>query len=234
MAPEDPNEKKLPRFGGNERFVVDAETFRVHNLPDGERGGEGEAKLSRSGNERFVGDGSGLEVTKSPPGSPADIESYEPSAQTTPVLLADWAAIMRELRVRDVIRTNNNPVGDIAEAIVHAHYGGERGSFSQAGWDVKTPEGERIQVKALRQTATGKRRNLSPIRDTDYDSVVIVLLDEDFRVTEGLKLTREVVEDLFEHRPYVNGRVITVTAALRADKRVEKVGLAVAAKGLTA
>jgi len=113
MAPEDPNEKKLPRFGGNERFVVDAETFRVHNLPDGERGGEGEAKLSRSGNERFVGDGSGLEVTKSPPGSPADIESYEPSAQTTPVLLADWAAIMRELRVRDVIRTNNNPVGDI-------------------------------------------------------------------------------------------------------------------------
>ena len=35
---------------------------------------------------------------------------------------------MRELRKRDVIRTNNNPIGDIAEAIVHQHYGGERGS----------------------------------------------------------------------------------------------------------
>lgn len=132
------------------------------------------------------------------------------------------------------MRTNNNPVGDIAEAIVAAHYDGERGSFSQAGWDVKTPAGERIQVKSLRQTATGKRSNLSPIRDADYDSVVIVIFDEDFRVTEGLKLAREVVEDLFEHRPYVNGRIITVTARLRADKRIETLELAPAAQGLNA
>ncbi len=139
---------------------------------------------------------------------------------------------MRELRVRDVIRTNNNPVGDIAEAVVAAHYGGERGSFVQAGWDVKTPEGERIQVKAMRLTATGKRRNLSPIRDSDYDSVVIVIFDEDFRVTEGLKLTRELVEELFVHRDYVNGRIITVTGALRADPRVEAVDLSDAAERL--
>jgi hypothetical protein len=155
--------------------------------------------------------------------------TYDPAGRTTPELLGDWAAIMRELRLREIIRTNNNPVGDIAEAIVAAHYGGERGSFSQAGWDVRTPDGENIQVKALRQTATGRRRNLSPIRDADYDSVVIVLFDEDFRVTGGLKLTREVVEELFEHRAHVNGRIITVTQALRADPRVETIDLAAAA-----
>ena len=94
---------------------------------------------------------------------------------------------------------------------------------------MRTPDGERIQVKALRQTATGRRRNLSPIRDADYDSVVIVLFDEDFRVTEGLKLAREVVEELFEPRAHVNGRIITVTQALRDDPRVEKVDLAAAA-----
>ena len=159
--------------------------------------------------------------------------TYDPGTRTTPKLLADWAAVMRELRVRDVVRTNNNPVGDIAEAIVAAHYDGERGSFSQAGWDVKTAAGERIQVKALRETATGKRRNLSPIRDADYDAVVVVIFDEDFRVTEGLKLAREVVEDLFEHRPYVNGRIITVTAGLRADPRVETVDLSDAAQRLS-
>lgn len=141
---------------------------------------------------------------------------------------------MRALRERGVIRTNNNPVGDIAEAIVHAHFGGERGSFAQAGWDVKTPSGERIQVKALRQTPTGKRRNLSPIRDADYDSVVVVILDEDFKVTEGLKLAREVVEELFQHRDYVNGRIITVTGSLRDDPRVETVDLADAAQRLHA
>jgi hypothetical protein len=143
---------------------------------------------------------------------------YEPEDRSTPELLRDWGAIMRELRARDVVRTNNNPVGDIAEAIVAEHYGGERGSFAQAGWDVRTPQGERIQVKAMRQTAGAKRRNVSPIRDRDYDFVVIVIFDEDFVLTEGLRLSRDVVEELFHHRDYVNGRIITVTNVLRAGR----------------
>jgi hypothetical protein len=61
--------------------------------------------------------------------------SRSPSTRSTPELLREWAAIMRELRARGVIRTNNNPVGDIAEAIVARHYGGERASFGQSGWD---------------------------------------------------------------------------------------------------
>jgi len=155
--------------------------------------------------------------------------SYDPGQRTTVELLADWAAVMRELRRRDIIRTNNNPVGDIAEAIVHAHYGGRRAGFRQAGWDVTTDDGERIQVKAMRLTPTTKRRNVSPIRDRDYDSVVIVVFDEDFQVTEALKLSREAVEELFAHRPYVNGRIITVTKMLRADPRVKAVDLTAAA-----
>lgn len=152
--------------------------------------------------------------------------SYDPASRSTPELLADWAAIMRQLRLRDVVRTSNNPAGDIAEAVVAAYYNGERGSFSQAGWDVMTQEGERVQVKAMRVTAANqKRTNLSPIRDVDYESVIIVIFDEDFRISEGLKLTRELVEELYDHRAYVNGRIITVTAKLRADPRVERVDL---------
>jgi hypothetical protein len=151
--------------------------------------------------------------------------AYKPEEQTIPQLPADWAAVMNELRMRDIIRTNNNPVGDIAEAIVAKHYEGERGSFSQAGWDVKTPDGERIQVKAIRSTPTTRRQNASPIRDRAYDSVVIVVLDENFQVVEGLKLSRETVEELFPHRDYVNGRIITVTAALRANPHVDKLDL---------
>ncbi len=84
--------------------------------------------------------------------------AYSATRRSTPELLKDWSTVMRELRKRDVIRTNNNPVGDIAEAIVAAHYLGERGVFAQRGWDVKRrpsedfPEGERIQVKAMRRT----------------------------------------------------------------------------------
>jgi hypothetical protein len=139
---------------------------------------------------------------------------------------------MRALRERDVIRTNNNPVGDIAEAIVADHYKGERGSFSQAGWDVKTKSGERIQVKALRKTSDNNRSNLSPIRDAEYDSVVVVLFNEDFQVTEGLRLARPLVEELFDHKDYVNGRVIRITKKLRADPRVERVDFSAAASWL--
>lgn len=153
-------------------------------------------------------------------------------SRTTQDLLAEWAAVMRELKRRGIVRTNNNPVGNIAEAIVAAHVGGERGSFSQRGWDVLTADGERIQVKALRQT--GRRRNLSPIRDREYDSVIVVVFDEDFQLAEGLKLRRETVEELFHHRAYVNGRIIVLTQALRADPRVEHIDLSVAAQLLAA
>lgn len=155
--------------------------------------------------------------------------AYKPSAQSGPQLLRDWGAIMRELRVRQIIRTNNNPVGDIAEAIVAAHYNGTRGSFAQAGWDVKVDD-ELIQVKAMRQVAGASRRNLSPIRDSDYTCVVIVIFDEDFVVAEGLRLDRTLVEELFPHRPYVNGRIIAVTQALREHPLVERVDLSTAAQ----
>lgn len=158
--------------------------------------------------------------------------TYETASRSTPQLLRDWSAIMRTLRLREVIRTNNNPVGDIAEAIVARHYNGVRGSFAQAGWDVKTVDGERIQVKAIRQTASRRHSNVSPIRDREYDYVVIVVVDEDFVVTEGLRLSRKTVEDLFPHREWINGRVIRLTAALRADPRIEMLDLSTAADQL--
>lgn len=76
---------------------------------------------------------------------------------------------MRELRDRGIIRTNNNPVGDIAEAIVAEHYSGTRAPFSQKNWDVRTADGERIEVKGIRQLKGASRRsNVSPIRGAEY------------------------------------------------------------------
>ncbi|WP_217915424.1 hypothetical protein [Miltoncostaea marina] len=88
-----------------------------------------------------------------------------------------------------------------------------------------TPAGERIQVKSLRRTSTGRRTNLSPVRDAEYDQLLIVIFDEDFNVTEGLRLPRAAVERLFDHDPYVNGRIVRVTRRMRADPEVEAVDL---------
>lgn len=147
-------------------------------------------------------------------------------------LLRLWAGTMNELRKRDALRTNNNPVGDIAETIVHAHYGGQRGSFSQRGWDIQDPTGRRIQVKGIRRTGARGRRNLSAIRDSDYDVVVIVMFDVEFLLTECLEVPREVVEELFPIRSYVNGRIITVTDALTQHPMVSTVDMRAAYAGI--
>ena len=150
--------------------------------------------------------------------------SYNPCARSTLELLADWAAIMRELRERDVLRTNNNPVSDIAEAIVAEHFDGVRASFSQAGWDVQAGA-LRIQVKGMRRTPHGKRSKLSAIRDSNYDVVVVVIFDENFLVTEGLQIPRDVVEERFGVVRHINGRAITLTKALLLDARVTRLDL---------
>jgi len=147
------------------------------------------------------------------------------SKLTTRELLALWAQSLRELRDREVVRTFNNPIGDIAEALVALHYAGERGSFSQASWDVRTPEGELLQVKALRRTGAKTRRNLSPVRSDGYDAVIVVIFTEDLRVDEAIRIPQPVVNELFAWREHVAGRIITVTRKLLDHPEVTKLDL---------
>lgn len=147
------------------------------------------------------------------------------SKMPTRQLLALWAHALRELRDRDVVRTFNNPIGDIAEALVALHYEGERASFSQASWDVRTPNGNLLQVKALRRTGAKTRRNLSPVRSDAYDAVIVVIFTEDLRVEQALHIPKTVVNDLFAWRNHVAGRVITVTRALLAHPEVTEVDI---------
>lgn len=157
--------------------------------------------------------------------------SYNADSKGKRELLSDWVAIMRQLRALGVIRTNNNPIGDIAEAIVCDHYGGERASFSQKGWDVKAPDGELIQVKSRRRTPESNPTVLSPISDDDYDSLVVVIFDEDFQVTEGLKASRALVEDSFSLDSKNQRRVRL--SRLRSDPEVEEVDFSEVSAWLT-
>lgn len=158
--------------------------------------------------------------------------NYRVSSRSTRQLLKDWASIMVELRERDVIRTSNNPIADIAEALVHEQFGGERGPFNQPGWDVRTPSGERLQVKAMRRLPTGKRRNLSPIRDQNYDAVIVVIFNEKFEVESAFRMSRELVERLFPHKAYVNGRIISISKKLLANPEIERIDLSDALLGV--
>lgn len=85
---------------------------------------------------------------------------------------------------------------------------------------------ELLQVKALRRNQEGKRRNLSPVRSDDgYDAVIVVVFTEDLSLEKAVRIPREVVNELFERRPHVNGRIIRLTARLLGNPDVEAVPL---------
>lgn len=139
-------------------------------------------------------------------------------------LLHLWSSSTTELKSRGVIQTRNT-VGEIAEAVAHAYLGGMRGSFSQAGWDIRTDSGERIQVKGIWRTSDRRRSNTSAIRDENYDSVLIIEFDDFFEQARGYKVDRHVVEELFAITAHVNGRIIKMTERFRTDDRVSQIDL---------
>lgn len=89
-----------------------------------------------------------------------------PADLTTGELLALSRGILAELRHRGVIRSGNAPAGDYAELLVQQATGGELAPNSQRSWDVETPAGEHLQVKArvVPNANTPGQRQLSVFR----------------------------------------------------------------------
>ena len=129
------------------------------------------------------------------------------AALDTPDLLALSRAVLRELRLREVIRSGNAPAGDYAEMLVHRLTGGALAESSQKSWDVLTPTGERLQVKARVVTDPNSpgQRQLSVFRSWDFDAAVVVLFDDDFAVWRASLLPVDVVETAGKWNKHVSG-----------------------------
>jgi hypothetical protein len=131
-------------------------------------------------------------------------------------LLAFSRRILAELRRRGVIRSGNAPAGDYAELLVQLATGGELAPGSQRSWDVLTPGGERLQVKARVVTGANMRgeRQLSVFRSWDFDAVVIVLFDDEFRVWRAARLPVELLEQQSRFVEHVRGFRVMANDAL--------------------
>lgn len=63
------------------------------------------------------------------------------SSFSDPGLSSLYRAMLSELKSRDVIRTENAPVGDYAEYLVAAATGGQLAANSEKSWDVLARDG---------------------------------------------------------------------------------------------
>ncbi|OZM72656.1 hypothetical protein CFN78_13550 [Amycolatopsis antarctica] len=138
-----------------------------------------------------------------------------------PELLGRYAAILQELRRRDVVRTQNAPLGDYAEYLAARVYQGELAANSAKSYDLLAADGQRIQVKA-RTVGPGTQAGtiFSVFRSFDFDVAVLITFDSS---TYGLRWAREVpaaeIETASRYSSHVNGNrlLITTGAQLGTD-----------------
>lgn len=147
-------------------------------------------------------------------------------------LLALWAGLMKELNDRGVVRSDNNPIGDYCEFLVAAHFEVEPEGNSNAGYDVKTAQGVRVQVKGRRISASGKvPPHFSGIRNLDeepppFDVLIGLLLNRDFSVRECWEIPVDRVRHYAVYRQHTNSWSLkTIRGEMRNDSEIRRIEL---------
>lgn len=105
-------------------------------------------------------------------------------------LLLLHSDIMEELRRRGILRSANNPTGDLAEYIFCKAYGWLRENNSAANFDAADRKtGKKYQIKARRVTSRNKSRQLSAIRELKegrFDYLAAILFNERYEVSRAI------------------------------------------------
>lgn len=86
---------------------------------------------------------------------------------SAPELLRPHAATTNELRRRGVVRSSNNPVGDLAEYLFCRAFGWELAPKSAKAADAVCADGKLYQIKSRRITAHNPSRQLGVLRKLD-------------------------------------------------------------------
>ena len=140
--------------------------------------------------------------------------------QTVGDLLRLHGESLAELRRRGVIRTANAPAGDYAEWLVAKATGGELAANAQPSWDVRTPQGELLQVKArvVSDNQNRGQRQLSSFRSWKFDAAVVVLFHPDFTIRKAAYVPSDVLRErgVARHSSWVNADIVYATDDLLA------------------
>jgi hypothetical protein len=134
------------------------------------------------------------------------------ATRTVGELLDTYSDVLSELRSRGLVRTNNAPIGDLAEFCAAVVYDGLLAPNSERSYDLTAADGRKVQVKVrLIRTATSPSAVFSPIRSFDFDVCAFILIDNDSgRVAVAREWTAAEVREHGRHREHTNGTVVRI------------------------
>jgi hypothetical protein len=116
-------------------------------------------------------------------------------------LLAIHVAAMEELRSRGVLRSANNPTGDLAEFLFCEACAWNQENNSAKAFDAMDQDGTRYQIKGRRVHRRNHSRQLSAIRSLEgFDTLAAVLFNADYEINRAALIPSSVVR---EHATYV-------------------------------
>lgn len=125
--------------------------------------------------------------------------------KTTAELLKLHAAIMEELRTRSVLRSANNPTGDLAEYLFCVAFGWDQAPNSVKGFDATDNAGTRYQIKGRRIHRRNPSRQLSAIRDLEgFDVLAAVLFDDDYNIVRAALVPVTTVKERSTYVSHTN------------------------------
>lgn len=153
------------------------------------------------------------------PAPPDDPEDRPLADRTAGDLLALYGGVLRELRHRGLIRTNNAPIGDLAEYCAAVVYDGLLAPNSEKSYDLTSADGLRVQVKVrVLRAGTNAAAVFSPFRSFDFDLCAFLIVDDlENRVIVAREWTVEQVRELSRHRTHTNGSVVRMSQIRRHD-----------------
>ncbi|WP_311245816.1 DUF6998 domain-containing protein [Microbacterium sp. WCS2018Hpa-23] len=153
---------------------------------------------------------------------PAGVLPYVTRLSVKHLLLLE-ASVVKELRRRKLVRTNNKPLGDIAEHVVWLARGGVLEPNSTKSHDITTASGHRLQVKAMANRSAGAGARFSPFRSAGYHTAVFLVFDTEVEITEAFEVEADRIEEHVRFVPHVAGRQpsLTQVRTLGADVTAE-------------
>lgn len=127
-------------------------------------------------------------------------------------LLNAHVEIMEELRTRGVLRSANNPTGDLAEWLFCKAFGWDQAPNSVKGYDATDSDGLRYQIKGRRVHRRNPSRQLSAIRDLNaFDYLAGVIFDDDFNVSKAAIIPASLLPERIRFSKHTNSHLFFLT-----------------------
>ena len=151
--------------------------------------------------------------------------------QSVQELLQLNAAVGAELSARNIARTSNNPLGDVAEYLFSKAYGWELEANSKAGFDATNGD-LKFQIKSRRVSSRNKSRQAGDIRNLDqelFDFLAGVVFDDNYDVILGVLVPHKFVVQnsrkithTNSHRFYLKDELVAMDGVEDITERLKK------------